>query len=147
MKGETIEVPLPPSTGATRPLAVWKQNLKLMIHENHWNFRSPYCSHCGQYQHFNLIALGQEQGHDSQLERCLCTTFPTHLPWCNQSLTSIFLRKVHVSFRMCDLPASAMQMCRASQMLLDLSVWTASDIRWVQTWSWSFRDTDYYRDT
>ena len=28
----------------------------------------------------------------------------------------------------CDLSASAMQICRASQVLLDLSVWTTSDL-------------------
>lgn len=150
MKGKLTEAPLPPSTGVTWSLAAWRRSSELTIHENHCDFKSPYCSHCGQYCHFKLIALGQDQGHDSQPEswhdssRGLCTTFPRHLPWCNQSLTSTFLRMVRLSFKMSDLSASAMQVCRESQVLLDLSVWTASDLPWVQT-SCSYKDTGYYR--
>lgn len=121
-----------------------------MIHEKHWDFRSPYYSHWGQCQHFKLIALVHDQGHGSQPEswhdssRCLCTTVPGHLPWYNQSLSSTFLRMVHVSFRLFDWSASALQFCRASQALLDLSVWTTSDLHWDQT-SCSYKDTGYFR--
>lgn len=111
VEGKLAEAPLFPSTGVTcspagrRCCSVndpW-QSLRFQIFVLFPLWSLPV---------LKLIALGKEQSNDSQTEnwwdssKCLCTTFPSRLPWWNWPLTSTLLRAVHVPFRMSGISAN-----------------------------------------